>query len=289
MATGRNLRDAPRLPTPLTKRVAHHVLQAPDDLGIPAALRYGQVIALGGDDDLARSLAATRLQADFTAADFWASVLAWFVAHPEVAPADHRAIVDYLYHTRFVPQVANPASRLRGKTRQALLVPAQPHLSMKGRTPAALLRLVNRWRHEIQTRPLVTEAWAPSGIAPLVVIQGIGAEQERFETTELIGTDELEAEGQALNHCVYSYSGSCRAGLASIWSLTVEDPAGQIKRLLTLEVRGDQPAIVQAKGHHNRRPTTAELILLTRWSLDGGPELAPAVRMELDLWENRAR
>ena len=135
----------------------------------------------------------------------------------------------------------------------------------------------------------MTEEWAPSGIVPLVLIAGVGAEQERFETTELIGTDELVAEGRAMNHCVGSYGKLCRDGLASIWSLTVEDAAGQVKRLLTLQVGGAQPAIVQAQGHHNRRPTTAELVLLTRWAIEGGPPLAPAVRLELDLRENQLR
>ena len=68
-----------------------------------------------------------------------------------------------------------------------------------------------------------------------------------------------------------------------------EDAAGQVKRLLTLQVGGDQPAIVQAQGHHNRRPTTAELVLLTRWAIEGGPYLAPAVRLGLDLRDDQLR
>ncbi len=47
---GENLRTAGDLPIPLSKRMAHHFLQAPPGLGIPAAFRRAQVLGMGGDE-----------------------------------------------------------------------------------------------------------------------------------------------------------------------------------------------------------------------------------------------
>ncbi len=283
VAAGRNLRTARGLPFPLTKRIAHHTLRAPDGLGIAEALRFGQVVALGGDQPLACSLAATRLATDFGEHDFWTSVIRWFLAHPAVDPADHGPIVDFLHHEKFVASVRNPAPRVRGQSREPLLVPPQPHLSMKGRTPAALLRAVHQWHRELNARPIVAHEWTPSQLPPLLVVEGTGAARRVYETTELLGSDELQAEGRAMHHCVAAYDWQCRGGSTSIWSLTVEDAAGQVERLLTLEVRSESRILVQAKGHCNRPPTTDELGIMTRWCLAGGPELSTWLRMRLAL------
>ena len=46
---GGNLRTAQDLPITLTKKMAHYVLQAPSHYTIHGALRYGQILALDGD------------------------------------------------------------------------------------------------------------------------------------------------------------------------------------------------------------------------------------------------
>jgi hypothetical protein len=58
---GGNIRTAPGLPTPLTKKMAHHFLEAPQDYSIEAAILWGQVHALGSDRRLADALRETRL------------------------------------------------------------------------------------------------------------------------------------------------------------------------------------------------------------------------------------
>ena len=66
----------------MTNRMVHYFLQAPADFDVTAAFRYGQVIGLGGDEQLARSLASTRLGRHFEANLFWESVVRWFIDHP---------------------------------------------------------------------------------------------------------------------------------------------------------------------------------------------------------------
>ena len=279
VATGRNPRTLKDLPIPMTKRMAHHFLMAPDDLGILAAIRLGQVISLGGHEAMARSLLATRIGTDFREHEFWTSVIRWFISHPEVSPADHGPIIDFIHDQKYVASVLNPATRLTGQPRQALLVAPQPNLTMKGRTPDAMLRSVEQWHRRLATLPMTIREWKPSGIVPLVLVEGVGAERRVFETTELICTEELQQEGQAMRHCIATYWQLCSAGQTSVWSLTVEDASGRVERLLTLEVRNGQRRVVQARGASNRMPTAAELAILDRWSGLIGPSNTPLVEV----------
>ncbi len=272
---GRNIRTAKGLPLPLTKRMAHHFIRAPSEYPIPAALRYGQVLGLGGDERLARSLLATRIGIRFEDTAFWETVIRWFIEHPSLDPVHHGPIIDYLHAQKFVPSVANPLSRRRGKPRQCLLVPPQPNLSMKGRTPDAILRAVERWHRDLRTvpQPAIIE-WKPSGIPPLVLQVGEGPRKLIYETTELISTEELQAEGTAMFHCVASYYASCAAGVTSIWSMTVEDATRELSRVLTLEVHNATRSIVQARGRCNRLVTRDEISLLVNWEISGGASLS---------------
>jgi hypothetical protein len=110
-----------------------------------------------------------------------------------------------------------------------------------------------------------------------VIAAGEGADLRVYETTELICTEELQQERRAMRHCVASYWMRCSTGQAAIWSLTVEDAAGRVERLMTLEVRNDERRIVQARGQSNRMPNATELALLARWSDFGGPSISPSL------------
>jgi hypothetical protein len=281
VAAGGSIRTAKGLPLPMTRRMAHHFVTAPDDFDIPAAIRYAQVLGLGGDERLARSLLATRIGTSFRDDDFWETVIRWFIAHTGLDTLHHGPIIDYLHEQRFVPSVINPSSRLRGQPRQPLLVVPQPNLTMKGRTPEALLRAVERWHRRLGSeRPAVGMEWRPSGIAPLVHRVGEGADRRVYETSELIGTEELQEEGASMRHCVATYWNLCASGQSSIWSLTMEDTLGRVERLLTLEVRNGQRMIVQARGEANRPPTSEELHVLALWGEAGGPSLSRWIRNE---------
>ena len=49
LGRGHNLRTA-KTPVPLTKKMVHHFLQAPDDYNVEQAVRWGQMHALGADE-----------------------------------------------------------------------------------------------------------------------------------------------------------------------------------------------------------------------------------------------
>jgi hypothetical protein len=268
LGAGQNIRMAAALPLPLTKRMAHYLLQAPPDFPIMGAFRYGQVLGLGGDARLARSLLASRLGTDFEANEFWETVIRWLIEHPEVEAVHHNPIIDYLHHQKFVASA--PSCLGRGQPR---LVPPQPHLCMKGRRPESLIRAVERWHRQLWARRGPPAQWKPSGIPPFVVAQTEEVGRKMYALSELISSAELEEEGTAMSHCVANYRTQCESGQSSIWSLTVEDAFGHVQRLLTVEVRNWSREIVQALGKYNQPPQPEQLNILDRWARAGGPRL----------------
>jgi hypothetical protein len=256
VASGQNLRTAEGLPFPLTKKAAHHALEAPGDLPVAAALRWGQVLALGGDARAARGVLATRLGRELgQQEEFWETVLRWFVQHPLLDPAQYGPIVDYVREQRFVVAPGQAT-------------PAQPNLRMKDRDPAALLRAVDTWHARLgRSRPGTPRSWAPH---PRVHEWSRseklrdGREVEHV-IVQLLTSDDLVAEGRRMSHCVASYAGSCARGDLSIWSLRRIDPDGTWTPLVTIELDHRRNEVVQAKAAYNEPPTRAAWALVERW------------------------
>jgi hypothetical protein len=269
VAQGQNIRTADQLPISLTRRQAHLYLTAPDDFDMVTAFRWAQVVELGGDERLVRSILGTRLGTDFAHEEFWTTVFRWLVAQAMLDPVNHGPIIDYIYEQRFVASIPNPEARLPGQPR---LVAPQPNLTMKGRSPETLLRSVAEWHRRLgrQKTGNVT-SWIPCGLEPLRHEEGIGETRRVYRTTELLTSRELLEEGKAMGHCVGSYSGSCASGRTSIWSLRVADAWDRETRLLTLEVLNQQNQVIQARQKFNKLPSLKELAILRRWSDAGGP------------------
>ncbi len=260
LAQGGRLRDC-TLPIAYTKRMAHCLMQAPDDITVSQAIRWGQVLGLGGDARLARALVNTRLGERFDHDGFWIGVVRWFVAHPMLDPAHVHPIVDYLHHQRFVSVDVQVGEHLQRR-------PLQPNLSMKGRTPATLLRQMEGWHHRLSYRPPVTvDQWQASGLSGLWFNEGQRrtASWRQWSIRELLTARALMAEGHAMQHCVASYALSCARGSSSIWTLECRSLEGQ-KKCVTIEVRPRSRHICQIRGHMNRLATEQELRVVRRWA-----------------------
>jgi hypothetical protein len=272
VAQGQNLRTAEALAVPLTKRQAHLYLQAPDDFDVLGAFRWAQILDLGGDERLVRSVLGTRAATSFGQDDFWVTVFRWLVAHPMLDPAHHGPVIDYLHHQRYVPSVPNRKANQPG---EPLLLAPQPNLSMKARAPEALIRSVAEWHRRLgrQKAPKFT-TWPPSGIAPLRLEEGQQETRKVYTVTELLSSRELIEEGASMGHCVGSYADSCASGRVSIWSMRVADAWGNESRLLTLEVWNANRHVIQARRKFNKLPTPKDLAVLRRWADTGGPSLS---------------
>jgi hypothetical protein len=274
---GANLRTAPGLTVPLTKRMAHHVLRAPDDFDMVRALRWGEVLGLDGSPRLAEALVRTPLgRRLWSAADeeWWQTVVHWFVNQAMLDRAQVGPIVDYLIYRRFGSDEED----------------GDRDFSMKGRTATALLRLVEEWHRQLnQARQAAQRArrgrgtrveWEPGRDFPRSGFRSgnwtFGKDERRvmWRLRELTTLDALFEEGRELRHCVASYAWSIERGDCSIWSLQVQ--RGQLargERAVTLEVHHRSGAVVQARGFGNRLPNGEELRIIGEWAADNGLQL----------------
>ncbi|MDX1934119.1 MAG: PcfJ domain-containing protein [Capsulimonadales bacterium] len=233
--------EALRFPLPMTHRAAHHFLQSPESFSIVAALRRGQIVALGGSEALARTVAESFLAERQSDEEFWLSVVTFLVRHPELPPSQIGPVLDFIRFRRFGS----------GKNDAP-----EPRFSMKGRTVDALLRRMEEW-HETLARlgQKVRQTWEPTGIPPLDRIERdrLSSATCHWRIVELTDTLSLAEEGREMRHCVRSYSEGCLKGDKSVWSLRLtlsDNPA--LRRLLTIEVNNHRRSIVQVRGKCNR-------------------------------------
>ncbi len=272
VAQGQNIRTADGLPIALTRKQAHHYLQAPDNYDVLGAFRWAQIRDLGGSERLVRSVLGTLLRTEFAADAFWISVFRWLIAHPMLDSVYHGPIIDYLHAQRLID------ARVRANAHPAVqpgIVPPRPNLTIKDRSPESLLRSVDEW-HRGLAAPRTREptSWKASGIEPFRFEEVEGETRRIYTISELLSSHDLDEEGRAMSHCVGTYAGSCESGRVSIWSLKVVVPPGPAMRLLTLEVSNPDQQIVQARRRFNGLPEPEELAILMRWAGVGGPRLS---------------
>lgn len=86
------------------------------------------------------------------------------------------------------------------------------------------------------------------------------ADRRRWRFVELLTSHELDAEGNAMSHCVGGYGWACTNGESAIFSLR-RDGA----RWLTIDVNPETGELDELRGYDNRDPTEAEQALVERW------------------------
>ncbi len=262
---GGSLRTA-GFPIPLTKRMAHEFAHAPAHFPFDFALRWAQVRGLGGSDELARAVAFTRLGEDFDHDRFWTSVIHLFLNTPRMDLAGVGAIIDYIHDRKFEPERA-----IVGDGTEIELNPPEPDLTIKGRTVASLMKSADEWRarhrpEKVQRRLI---RWERSGFGEYrrEVEGGLS-----WTIREILDSDELAAEGEAMKHCVATYTEFCAKGRSTIWSLGSESSEGR-RRLATIEVDPATRRVVQASMRRNEVPDEPCMAILKEWAARQGLEV----------------
>ena len=259
---GQNIRTMEGLPIPLTKKEAHYVMQSPKDLDIPQAIRYGQILNLGGDERFFRQVLRTRIAVEFSNNEFWESVFRWLLQNPMLDTAHYAPIMDFVHNQKFVPC----------RMENGNMVCAQPNLTMKGRDPESLLRQVEAWHKKIGKEGKGKfNNWAPSGI------HGLHHKNDKdniiYRIEEICNQKDLVTEGRTMRHCVGSYAGSCAMGRTSIWKFEEITSAG-IEKRLTIEVDNKERSITQARGKYNKVATASDRYWLNLWARSAGLTLS---------------
>jgi hypothetical protein len=235
------------LPIDLTSRMEHIFLRSPDHVGIEYAMRRAELFGLGVPDRFVEQVLQTRMAQDLSQGPFWRTVWQFLIDHAtEMRPGDVGSLVYVL-------------RRIRHEG-------IAPEFSLKGRTPRSLMRLVDEWENG-RGSALFDLSWPRSSIRPMTV--AVSAPQVevplRYDLVELTTSEQLRAEGAALQHCVADYGQTCWRGLSQIWSLRSTRGA-RTKSIVTIEVDPKRQEIVQAKGFRNRRPTSRARALITDWA-----------------------
>jgi hypothetical protein len=273
LGLGQNIRTA-GLPLRLTKAMAHLFTQAPHHYSATAALRWAQVLGLGGSKALARAVVGTRLGKVLENEEFWEGVLLFFVNHPSLDLAQVGPVVDFLQHQKFEWKEGVSPDGVFGKQ-----PPPRPGYTMKGRTAASVLRQVEEWHKELgreTNRPSIT--WLHSPFKDFRLVQGVEAlgNMRVWTITEILTSRALILEGQAMRHCVATYKEGCVRRQVSIWSMQVETQRGR-QRALTIEVDLPRRTVCQVRGKCNRLPSAGERAVVERWAAQEGLKVAESV------------
>jgi hypothetical protein len=255
LAKGDSVRSL-NLPIEPTKKMAHTFLQAPDYMTVSEALRYAQVLSMGGDEHLAWYVNASFLgRNNFEHENFWSKVIQFFA---QVG----------MFETEKLPEIMD---YLRAQYE------ANPSFNMKGRTVQALLRQTEDWHATLrqQTRGVKYAkdlVWIGSGI-PTFVCEFGSRESNNYQCytiRELLSSKELFAEGNAQKHCVGSYAPSCVRGENAIFTMDWQSRSTLGSKLITIQVKLSSMQIVQAKGKCNRTITDMEREIMNRWATREG-------------------
>lgn len=253
-------------PVALTRAQCREFISSSGDMTVISALRRVQIKAEGGTQALFevwRNLERMKVLGTKAEEDFKITVLRLFARNPMLNRAQIGPLCDFICH------------RVR----------ENPAFSMQGRTIASLTRGMNEWHDELnQARFPRFNTWRKARDEPAVKFPRSGFQGYRIERPlgkatrtgftrtatwtieEILSSENLRLEGQALRHCVYTYRFDVASGGTSIWSLAVKEDRGDTQRILTLEVNNKTQSVVQARGACNRMPKPEEERLIAAWA-----------------------
>lgn len=243
------------LPLAMTRQMEHVFLHTPDHYSIEHALRRAEVLGLGGSPELADAVLATRLGERFDAPERWRLALAWLARCGDtVELAKVQPLVDYL---------------------------AANDISLRGRTFASVMRLVDEWHGWLGYARQRERRWPRSPWKAFIVpMPPTPTEPKGSEwmICELLGTRELQHEGRVMRHCVATYSWDCADRRSSIWSLRHRRYDEYLGRsVLTIEVRLATGTIVQIRGKANSAPRPWAFEFVRAWAAREGLRIDPSL------------
>ena len=248
LITGKNLRQCPGLPFPLTRMMAHWTVQAPYYLSFEEALFYGRVRGLGGSDQLHDRLRSCFDQFYLFNDHFKAELLPFLARHEKnLDLRELPVLLGYLHHRYF-----------ENRQNDAFLLASY--------SLPRLQREMGEWYTTVESDPnyqpqFQGKFWRRAAHAEFESQVG----KKRYHIVELTSYDDLCKEGKRLRHCVATYVEECMEGWCSIWSLRLDAGQEEEKSLVTIEV-DTEGNIKQALGKHNSNPKPEHMYIIRKWA-----------------------
>jgi len=245
LGKGKSVKNLSNMPVELTSKMAHEFRNAPYFLTVNEALRYAQAIGFGASTKVAKLIAFSRLSVIREDQEkFWASVVQFFSKEEDLSVNELDGIIDYLNH----------------KYRE------DSCFSMKNRTYKSVLSQSQEWHRTVYLQENGGNySWKPSGLKPLYVEEIFDNKKVVYKTEELLSSEALFIEGNAMQHCVAEYDEDCVEERCSIFSLRKEVEGEPIKRLATLEIELPTFEVVQAKAVCNQEPDFKSMEMINQW------------------------
>jgi hypothetical protein len=251
VAQGKNLRSAPALPLPLSRKAAHEALRAPARHEPEQALLYGYLQANAAPpavrDQLLQLSLWNQLPLDPPSLKLYEKL----ARTPAVLPEQVRPLLEYAQARRAegasldisVPAMLRAIERREAERREALVRQQAAHYGAQ---------FDEHWPSHLPASPL----------------EG-ACEHGQFTLRELRSLRELFEEGQHMQHCVFTYAAAARAGTASIWSLRFSRAGRDVGRV-TVRVTPGERTLVEARRRCNRAIHPHERELLQSWAKSEG-------------------
>lgn len=274
LAGGGSLRKVQGMPPSVSSRALHLAMNAPGNLTIRQALRWGQIRSLGGSDQLLAEVLSSRMVGDLSNDAIWSRLFGKLVAAPDFKPKNFGIIADTLL------QVIRKGNAPRAA--QLVNLPLNGLLRHSRSYWRTILRLTvtippDRRRKDVccpnlreELQRQISEQWArlPNS-RPFESVVHEGGKALDVRIVELTSQWQLVAESQAMRHCVDTYGRSCRSGRSSIFSVRTEEAIGG-KSIstshLTIEVLRQSRRIIQVRGRRNHYVDPSRVPLLRRWA-----------------------
>ena len=274
LAAGGSLRTIEGMPASITTRALHLALQAPENLTIRQALRWGQVKALGGSDELLAEVLSSRMVKDLSNDAVWSRLLEKVIARANFNPRNFGIISDTLLESFYEGK--------HGRAEALVNLPLRELLCHSKRYWENLVRLNQeniptsrkvhiscanvRWDlHCLKMQP-----WASlPGTRPFEAPCFHQGETFQCRIQELTYPWQLVVESRAMKHCVDSYGKSCKLGVCSIFSMRSEriiEGKSVITSHLTIEVSRKTRRILQVRGRWNQYFHPSRIPILHKWA-----------------------
>ncbi|MCB0836507.1 MAG: PcfJ domain-containing protein [Bacteroidetes bacterium] len=259
LGKGANIRNLD-IPLTYTKKMSHFFMEAPADLSVGHALRWGQILGMGGDDHLAREILKGRLGESFKDDTFWSTVIQFFINQSDLDINLVNRVITYIHTQKFEPR-----RYYINENEHVDEPPPHPGFSMKGRTLTALLNEMRtrgylNWRKSYLE---INKIW-PGFPVPDYDVPSADEDENVYCRIEQITTArDLFYEGMMMRHCVASYKYNCVTQKLSIWSYR-QYQDDKFQRLLTLAI-DSQGKLLEVKGKHNSAPKRKELRIIREW------------------------
>lgn len=233
----------------LTKKETHIFTTCKYELKIKQVLIYAIAKAESDNDGIALRIARSRISEKDMGVEFWRNVVRFFAQNPPKGVDDVNDLLDYLSHKK--------------------LEDTNYSIFGQGFTLESLTKKMNEWHRDLRRMKIIgNEYWEGFPLEDKIYQDKDNyGNQVQWRLKQIKSSKELQAEGNAQRHCVFSYKSGCLNGRLSIWSLLFIDNFGKENRKLTIELN-DSDEIVQARGLANRKARSNEANILAKWAKD---------------------